>query len=209
MIFSSAATVRLGFKLHLEERAFIGNWALSQEPMNAARLRIFEGQIIEPDEPRGCWLIEASILNASSGRLRNRAANSVFGIRNTALGKGVAGMKTCITCTLPAALTRLTLITPAAQRRSPHTARFRGRCDASQTGDRAADSDADAPRAAVRGVRKTCGKSIEQKDSSQKELTVDGKNAAPRKRPQSPVSYRWVVAFGLRSDAKLRQLAGM
>jgi hypothetical protein len=36
-------------------------------------------------------------------------------------------MKTCITCTLPATLTRLTLITPAAQRRSPHTARFRGR----------------------------------------------------------------------------------
>ena len=34
---------------------------------------------------RRCWLIDASIRNASSGRLRSSVTNSVFGIRITAL----------------------------------------------------------------------------------------------------------------------------
>ena len=40
------------FKLDLEGRTFVGNRALSQEPMDTARLRIFERQIIQkPDDP--------------------------------------------------------------------------------------------------------------------------------------------------------------
>ena len=48
VIFSSAATIRLGvFKLDLEWDAFMRNRALSQQPMNAARFRILESEIIE------------------------------------------------------------------------------------------------------------------------------------------------------------------
>ena len=59
---------------------------MSQEPMNAARFRILQREIIEKATTfRRCWLIDASIRNASSGRLRSSATNSVFGTRITAL----------------------------------------------------------------------------------------------------------------------------